>query len=330
MVQEKTLTALFESNKFVLMARLKDLTPTDALKIQKIVECYLNENITEGDISESGEIENNMLWAVYAFLEEQRAMIKQIATQAFLRIPNLQKDEQTVSGTLQIGEVSFKMQLEATNSLCGGLTTCSWKTIFHAISETVTLLFFTAESTISCIDESLNTEKLIRNTIRILKSVDAIINVYRAERNRLKSYLQTWVKVPQKQVSLNLQNEILEVIKQCSPYQFIDEDMCFGDLQIDINALEKDFHNYYKVELSLAGCEHRTIEEVVSLIADAMKKSEKIQDCPTEKYICDSIYEYLYDYSAIKCFNLDATGQEARIDFNHLIELLRKKWNVTY
>ena len=44
MIEQKTLTAIFESNKSILKERLEGLIlPSDASKIQKIINDYLNE-----------------------------------------------------------------------------------------------------------------------------------------------------------------------------------------------------------------------------------------------------------------------------------------------
>lgn len=44
MMEQKTLTSVFESNKSILKERLEGLSlPSDAPKIQKIINDYLNE-----------------------------------------------------------------------------------------------------------------------------------------------------------------------------------------------------------------------------------------------------------------------------------------------
>ena len=81
MMEQKTLTAIFESNKSILKEKLEGLSlPSDAPKIQKIINDYLNEMFNnEGEFRQNlTQAEDYILQAALSLLNAQQAMTKEM------------------------------------------------------------------------------------------------------------------------------------------------------------------------------------------------------------------------------------------------------------
>lgn len=201
MVEQKTLTTIFESNKSVLKERLDGLgLPSDASKIQKIINDYLNEMFNnEGEFRQSlTQAEDYILQAALSLLNAQQTMIKEMTP---VVVPQPFKLEQpipqsTFSG-LKKEKYPYALGGTAIGSGVGGLLLGTWGAVFGAIAGTAIVLYYASNQTTPAPQRKdlgekpllqqpkLNVDVFLTIVKNICGSVDSLIDTFRAQINRV-------------------------------------------------------------------------------------------------------------------------------------------------
>lgn len=200
MMEQKTLTAIFESNKSVLKERLEGLClPSDAVKIQKIINDYLNEMFNnEGEFRQNlTQAEDYILQAALSLLNAQQAMTKEMTPVATPAQPKLEPvSPQSFSG---LKKEKYPLALGGTTigGGVGGLLLGTWGAVFGAIAGTAIVLYYASNQTTPVPQRKdlgekpllqqpkLNVDVFLAIVKNICSSVDSLIDTFRAQINRV-------------------------------------------------------------------------------------------------------------------------------------------------
>lgn len=200
MMEQKTLTSVFESNKSILKEKLEGLSlPSDASKIQKIINDYLNEMFNnEGEFRQNlTQAEDYILQAALSLLNAQQAMTKEMTPVATPTQPKLETvSPQSFSG-LKKEKYSYALGGTAIGSGVGGLLLGTWGAVFGAIAGTAIVLYYASNQTVptpqrkdlgekSLLQQTkLNVDVFLAIVKNICGSVDSLIDTFRAQINRV-------------------------------------------------------------------------------------------------------------------------------------------------
>lgn len=201
MIEQKTLTTIFESNKSVLKEKLEGLClPSDAVKIQKIINDYLNEMFNnEGEFRQNlTQAEDYILQAALSLLNAQQAMTKEMTPVATPAQPKLEPvSPQSFSG---LKKEKYPLALGGTTigGGVGGLLLGTWGAVFGAIAGTAIVLYYASNQTTSASQRKdlgerpllqqqskLNVDIFLTIVKNICGSVDSLIDTFRAQINRV-------------------------------------------------------------------------------------------------------------------------------------------------
>lgn len=200
MAEQKTLTIIFESNKSVLKEKLEGLSlPSDASKIQKIINDYLNEMFNnEGEFRQSlTQAEDYILQAALSLLNAQQSMIKEMAPVIAPQQPKLEPVSQPAFSGLKKEKYSYALGGTAIGSGVGGLLLGTWGAVFGAIAGTAIVLYYASNQITPAPQRKDLVEKLLLQQpklnvdvfLTIVKnicgSVDSLIDTFRAQINRV-------------------------------------------------------------------------------------------------------------------------------------------------
>lgn len=201
MVEQKTLTTIFESNKNILQERLEGLSlPTDAFKIQKTINEYLDEMFdNESEFRQSlTQSEDYILQAALSLLNAQQAIIKEMTPTVTPQTPKL---EQTTTAQPVFGlkkeKYPYALGGTAIGGSVGGLLLGTWGALFGAIAGTAIVLYCASDNITSSISSKknlnerpaippkLNVDVFLSIIKNICNSVDSLIDTFRAQINRV-------------------------------------------------------------------------------------------------------------------------------------------------
>lgn len=200
MAEQKTLTTIFESNKSVLEERLEGLSlPSDASKIQKIINDYLNEMFNnEGEFRQGlTQAEDYILQAALSLLNAQQSMIKEMAPVVVPQQPKLESVSQPILSGLKKEKYPYTLGGTAIGSGVGGLLLGTWGAVFGAIAGTAIVLYYASNQTTPApqrkdLEEKpllqqpeLNVDVFLAIVKNICCSVDSLIDTFRAQINRV-------------------------------------------------------------------------------------------------------------------------------------------------
>ena len=200
MAEQKTLTTIFESNKSVLKERLEGLSlPSDASKIQKIINDYLNEMFNnEGEFRQNlTQSEDYILQAALSLLNAQQSMIKEMAPIVAPQQPKLEPVSQPAFSGLKKEKYPYALGGTAIGGSVGGLLLGTWGAVFGAIAGTAIVLYYASNQTTSAPQRKglgekpllqqpkLNVDAFLAIVKNICGSVDSLIDTFRAQINRV-------------------------------------------------------------------------------------------------------------------------------------------------
>lgn len=200
MMEQKTLTSVFESNKSVLKERLEGLSlPSDASKIQKIINDYLNEMFNnEGEFRQNlTQSEDYILQAALSLLNAQQSMIKEMAPIVAPQQPKLEPVSQPAFSGLKKEKYPYALGGTAIGGSVGGLLLGTWGAVFGAIAGTAIVLYYASNQTTSAPQRKglgekpllqqpkLNVDAFLAIVKNICGSVDSLIDTFRAQINRV-------------------------------------------------------------------------------------------------------------------------------------------------
>ena len=200
MMEQKTLTAIFESNKSILKEKLEGLSlPSDAPKIQKIINDYLNEMFNnEGEFRQNlTQAEDYILQAALSLLNAQQAMTKEMTPVVTPAQPKSESvSPQSFSG-LKKEKYPYALGGTAIGSGVGGLLLGTWGAVFGAIAGTAIVLYYSSNQTVLTPQRKdlgekpllqqtkLNVDVFLAIVKNICGSVDSLIDIFRAQINRV-------------------------------------------------------------------------------------------------------------------------------------------------
>lgn len=200
MAEQKTLTTIFESNKSILKERLEGLSlPSDAVRIQKIINDYLNEMFNnEGEFRQNlTQAEDYILQAALSLLNAQQAMTKEMTPTVTPAQPKLESaSPQSFSG-LKKEKYPYALGGTAIGSGVGGLLLGTWGAVFGAIAGTAIVLYYASNQTTPAPQRKdlgekpllqqpkLNVDVFLAIVKNICGSVDSLIDTFRAQINRV-------------------------------------------------------------------------------------------------------------------------------------------------
>lgn len=200
MAEQKTLTTIFESNKSVLKERFEGLSlPSDASKIQKIINDYLNEMFNnEGEFRQNlTQSEDYILQAALSLLNAQQSMIKEMAPIVAPQQPKLEPVSQPAFSGLKKEKYPYALGGTAIGGSVGGLLLGTWGAVFGAIAGTAIVLYYASNQTTSAPQRKglgekpllqqpkLNVDAFLAIVKNICGSVDSLIDTFRAQINRV-------------------------------------------------------------------------------------------------------------------------------------------------
>lgn len=200
MIEQKTLTAIFESNKSILKERLEGLSlPSDASKIQKIINDYLNEMFNnEGEFRQNlTQSEDYILQATLSLLNAQQAMTKEMTPVVTPVQPKLEPASPQPFSGLKKEKYSYALGGTAIGSGVGGLLLGTWGAVFGAIAGTAIVLYYASNQTAPTPQRKdlgekpllqqpkLNVDVFLAIVKNICGSVDSLIDTFRAQINRV-------------------------------------------------------------------------------------------------------------------------------------------------
>lgn len=200
MIEQKTLTAIFESNRSILKEKLEGLSlPSDASKIQKIINDYLNEMFNnEGEFRQNlTQSEDYILQAALSLLNAQQSMIKEMAPIVAPQQPKLESVSQPVLSGLKKEKYPYALGGTAIGSGVGGLLLGTWGAVFGAIAGTAIVLYYASNQTTPAPQRKdlgekpllqqpkLNVDVFLTIVKNICGSVDSLIDTFRAQINRV-------------------------------------------------------------------------------------------------------------------------------------------------
>lgn len=200
MAEQKTLTIIFESNKSVLKERLEGLSlPSDASKIQKIINDYLNEMFNnEGEFRQSlTQAEDYILQAALSLLNAQQSMIKEMAPVVASQQPKLEPVSQSTFSGLKKEKYPYALGGTVIGSGVGGLLLGTWGAVFGAIAGTAIVLYYASNQITPAHrrkdlgekpllqQPKLNVDVFLTIVKNICGSVDSLIDTFRAQINRV-------------------------------------------------------------------------------------------------------------------------------------------------
>lgn len=193
---EKTLTTIFESNKFVLKGKLEGLNlPSDSQKIQTIINDYLNEMFDNDGVFRLHltQAEDYILQAALSLLNAQQAMVKETMPQVTTSKPKLEQIHKQNEG-LAKEKYPYTLGGTAIGSSVGGLLFGTWGAVFGAIAGTAIVLYYaSSHNTASTpkmeeqplLQSKLNVDVFLNIVGNICSSVDSLIETFRAQINRV-------------------------------------------------------------------------------------------------------------------------------------------------
>lgn len=200
MIEQKTLTAIFESNRSILKEKLEGLSlPSDASKIQKIINDYLNEMFNnEGEFRQNlTQSEDYILQAALSLLNAQQSMIKEMAPIVAPQQPKLESVSQPVLSGLKKEKYPYALGGTAIGSGVGSLLLGTWGAVFGAIAGTAIVLYYASNQTTPAPQRKdlgekpllqqpkLNVDVFLTIVKNICGSVDSLIDTFRAQINRV-------------------------------------------------------------------------------------------------------------------------------------------------
>lgn len=200
MAEQKTLTTIFESNKSVLKERLEGLSlPSDASKIQKIINDYLNEMFNnEGEFRQSlTQAEDYILQAALSLLNAQQTMIKEMTPVVVPQQSKLDPVSQPSFSGLKKDKYPYVLGGTTIGSGVGGLLLGTWGAVFGAIAGTAIVLYYASNQTtpvpqrkdlgerLLLQQPKLNVDVFLTIVKNICGSVDSLIDTFRAQINRV-------------------------------------------------------------------------------------------------------------------------------------------------
>lgn len=200
MIGQKTLTAIFESNKPVLKERLEGLSlPYDAAKIQKIINDYLNDMFNnDGEFRQNlTQAEDYILQAALSLLNAQQAMTKEMTPAVTLAQPKLESASLQPFSGLKKEKYPYALGGTAIGSGVGGLLLGTWGAVFGAIAGTAIVLYYASNQTTPVPQRKdlgekpllqqpkLNIDVFLAIVKNICGSVDSLIDTFRAQINRV-------------------------------------------------------------------------------------------------------------------------------------------------
>lgn len=200
MMEQKTLTSVFESNKSILKERLEGLSlPSDAPKIQRIINDYLNEMFNnEGEFRQNlTQAEDYILQAALSLLNAQQAMTKEMTPVAAPSQPKLESVSPQPFSGLKKEKYPYALGGTTLGSGVGGLLLGTWGAVFGAIAGTAIVLYYASNQFArapQCKDleekpllqqPKLNVDVFLAIVKNICGSVDSLIDTFRAQINRV-------------------------------------------------------------------------------------------------------------------------------------------------
>ena len=193
----KTVSTIFESNKMVLKEKLEGLNlPSDATKIQTIINDYLNEMFdNDGEFRlHLTQAEDYILQAAISLLSAQQAMVKEITPQVVSTKPKLEQIHKPIEG-LTKEKYPYTLGGTAIGGSVGGLFLGTWGAVFGAIAGTAIVLYYASNHNSDSHQTKIKEQPLLQSKLNvnvflnivgnICSSVDSLIETFRAQINRV-------------------------------------------------------------------------------------------------------------------------------------------------
>ncbi|MCG0155596.1 glycine zipper family protein [Phocaeicola vulgatus] len=196
-----TLVSMFESNKDKLEQELKDLVlPQDTAKVQKIVNDYFNVLFdSESEYRQNlTQAEDYMLQAALSLLNAQQAITKEVTPNISFQQAQPQIKSQTpMRHGLKKEQYPMALVGTAVGSGLGGVVFGTWGAVFGAIAGTAVVLYCASSMNSQPIAKpqvieqpkllqaKLNVDVFLFIIKNICKSVDSLIDTFRAQINRV-------------------------------------------------------------------------------------------------------------------------------------------------
>lgn len=200
----QSLTAAFDRDQTVLKDKLQGLNlPSDAARIQNIINDYLNEIFNnEGDFRQGlTQSEDYILQAALSLLNAQRSITKEITPNIVLQGTELkQQPLQKASKGLKKEQYPTALAGTTLGGGIGGALFGSWGAVFGAIAGTAVVLYYastesegktstkmipTKEDKPSIVQSPLDVDLFMSIIKNICESVDSLIDTFRAQINKV-------------------------------------------------------------------------------------------------------------------------------------------------